>query len=226
MWVKFEFRDKTWYQKYHILHNFIRDPLLAACMVFFHDMPILQTLFASLIMLVSAVLDTIHWPYREKGKNILLILTGFMYFAINSLFMVLGLSEGKMRRETQYLYIGFMIIFIISCIIIVDIGFATVEVFGSIKKWWKERKNKKKKKKKNNNKIAQDPVKQNKSSILNSSEKKNSSSKNSNLKISEPGFRRLNSFRKKSKLAMMSQKKMKGGSFKKRLGLDEVSSHF
>lgn len=145
IWIRFEYKGDKWYQKYHVLHNFIRDPVLALCMVFFHDSPLLQTTGATLIMLFSAVMDTKFWPFREKARNIVLIITGYMYVAINLFFFVLASTEGTMKKKSQYLYIGFLIITLISGIIFVDIGYATMEVWIKVKNWYKEKfKNKKK----------------------------------------------------------------------------------
>ena len=139
------YKSKHWYQRYHLLHNFIRDPILAVFMIFFHDYPILQVSSVTATMIISVVLDIKHKPFREKNHNKMMAIVGVLFVMINVGYCVLAYMSNSLRAKTKHNLVGNMIIVSIACVFIVEILFTSIEVYYSTKESCSKKKKKGKK---------------------------------------------------------------------------------
>jgi predicted neutral ceramidase superfamily lipid hydrolase len=139
LWLRFTYKHDHWYQKYYVLHNFIRDPLLALVMIAFHDYPIWQISIATLIMVFSLVMNIKAGPFIEAFHNKMMVVLSCLYVVVNIGFLFLYLTRNSISRKAQYNFFGFSLIALVLLIIISELIIATKEFIDDMKEKCKKR---------------------------------------------------------------------------------------
>lgn len=144
LWIKFEYKSNHWYQKYHLLHNFVRDPILAVLMIFCHDYPILQVSSVTVVMIISVSLDIKYMPFKEPLKNKMMILVGILFVVVNLGYCVLAYMSNTLKAKTKHVFVGNLLIVAISAVFIIELVFNGVQIYRDMKEECKKKKYKKK----------------------------------------------------------------------------------
>jgi hypothetical protein len=115
------------------MHNYIRDPILALFMIFFHDIPILQVSSVVLVFLASAIMDTKHKPFLEKNMNLMMIIVGWIFVVINLGFCFLAFLNSQLEAKTRHTVFGNVLIFTIASVFVVEIAFTGIAAYYGFK---------------------------------------------------------------------------------------------
>ena len=127
-----KFKRESIYQKLAPLHNYFRDPLMAACMVFLHDYPFFQVIFVTFIMGFKSFLDWKTELYHNEDDNSFNNLINLLFNVSNLLFLAQISLKDKISIQAQYTFIGYPIMITLSLIIFFEFKASISDTIDSL----------------------------------------------------------------------------------------------
>lgn len=104
-WMKDGLKKNSMFARHHVSIMYVRDPLMAACLVFGHDFPQLQIWGVVLMNLACFILYAYEQPFKDGRDNLIEIVNYFLFTAACTCFGILTLGFDLTERF-KYNYIG------------------------------------------------------------------------------------------------------------------------
>ena len=104
-WMKDGLKINSTFARHHVSIMYLRDPLMAACLVFGHDMPQVQIWGVVLMNLTCFILYSYEQPFKDGRENLVEIVNYFLFTAACACFGILTLGFDLTERF-KYNYIG------------------------------------------------------------------------------------------------------------------------
>ena len=128
-----DFKRKTFFQRFFRPPNNIKDLLISFSLVILHDIPILQIGTIALWLLGMLAVTIFQKPFLQKKDNIIEALKGFIYLGCCAVMMIQSAVQTSWKRKTQYRFVGYPMIAMISILIVYNIGLSIYQTYRSIK---------------------------------------------------------------------------------------------
>ena len=119
------------YSSYFPLIKMIKKFLLSFCMVFLYDHILILIICLCLLNILMYLYIRIVEPFENKYRNIIAEITEFLICCLYCLFFLFNQSKIQSMDETG-LYIGYISIFILTIIIVLNFGIFVLNFFVSI----------------------------------------------------------------------------------------------
>lgn len=119
--MKLEYKSDHWVQRYFLMANFIRDPLMALFIVFLHDYPMIQLGSISSLFFTLLFASLKFRPFKCKFDNFKLIFSSCTFCFLKVLYLILIVGENSISSKNQSLLIGNLMILCIVVLFGVEI---------------------------------------------------------------------------------------------------------
>ena len=129
-----ETKPDSVYQRHYHAMVFLKDFLIAFSVVILHDQPILQTSLLSFSFGSFLILDCLYLPFVNKKSNFMEISRGAIYGLCCFMFLILSRVQDTMSKKSQFHYIGYPLIALVSVLILVNVAGSCYDTYLSIRR--------------------------------------------------------------------------------------------
>ena len=135
----------NFYQRSYKRLMAMKDFNISFILVFFYEIPELQALGVTLILLIFQILDFLFRPHKEAKDNVESLTVGLLFMLVSACLTAMVFLEGVLSRRLIYYILGFGSIFLISLLILWNMLMACYTIYQglrTISKSWAQRENK------------------------------------------------------------------------------------
>ena len=147
MWMKEGVKPGTMFSRHIVSLMYIKDPIIGAFLVFFHDIPYLQIGSIAGTNVLCTVLFAWQMPYLERLDNVVEIVNYFLFSLTTIFFLGLSIPSLSLSERDKYERIGWIIMAILTvqltfnfCLVLMQLWMKCVGLW----RWVIEKCNKKK----------------------------------------------------------------------------------
>jgi hypothetical protein len=131
LWLREGLRRNSFFSRHHNVTMYIRDPLMAACLVFGHDFPVFQVSSIFCINALSTFLYVWYMPFTDRMENILEITNNAVFTFVTGIFVIFAVFDVPVGFG--YHGIGWFTMATLSAMICFNFGLIFMEIWEKIK---------------------------------------------------------------------------------------------
>jgi hypothetical protein len=134
-WLKDGMKQNSTFARHHVAIMYARDPILAACLVFGHDSPMLQIFSVVGIQFTSLLLYATIRPFERTLDNVVEVVNHCLFTAACLMFAILTLPI-NLGERFKYDYIGWGAIAFFTILLLFNFSIIVYELWQNIKDVW------------------------------------------------------------------------------------------
>ena len=133
-WMKEGIKNNSIFARHHYSIMFAKDPLLAALLVFGHDIPQIQVGGIAMLNGLFMMLFIAYRPFNNNKENWVEIINYGIFWVATSIFFLLTMGVFGFTQKFKYMYISNMIIGCMVLVLFFNFWIIIKEVWeGSVK---------------------------------------------------------------------------------------------
>jgi hypothetical protein len=146
LWLREGLKRNSFFSRHHNVIMYIRDPLVAACLVFGHDIPVFQVASIFVINALSTFLYVWFRPFKDRMENILEITNNGVFSFVTGIFVIIAVFD--IPVAVGYHGIGWFTMATLFAMLCFNFGLILKEIWekmlekkAELQAWWAKRNN-------------------------------------------------------------------------------------